>query len=110
MKFLFIRDLETEMRRQLVADMAAQLRLGEPFHSAKGCIKFEEPRSWNSCPIIQIDFCMVDEWPSIVSLILWIGRKPDEDDFYSQLWLIGSWNQLYSEAMGILDRKEADDE
>lgn len=111
MEYLFISDLETEMRRQLVYDMAAQLRLGKPLHSAKGCIKFREPLIWMSCPIIQIDFCLIKEQPILTQMILWLGRRPDEDDFFSHVWLIDTWDNILADAEKIcFDRKEADDE
>ena len=112
MEFLFISDLIPEMRRQLVEDMAAQLRLGDPrFHSAKGCIKFTKPRLWNLCPIIQIDFCLVKEWDHVVQIILWISRRPDEDDFFTVVWPIDSWNNIALEAEKLcIKGKEADDE
>lgn len=113
MEFFFIRDFETEMRRQLVEDMAANLRLGEPFHSVKGCIKLKEPRKWvGDCPVVQVDFCMLKEWDTCVQMILWMGRKPDEDDFFSAIWKLddSSWEQFYFDALKLnLERKEADD-
>lgn len=112
MEFLFISDLERVMRRQLVADMAAQMRLGKPLHSAKGCIKFNNPKRWHeNAPIIQIDFCMLKESPFIVQMILWLGRRPDEDDFFSQVWAMDSWDSILADAAKLCDyRKEADDE
>ena len=115
-----ISKLETEMRCQLVEDMAAQLRLGEPFHSAKGCIKFDEPQSWVVFPkitISQIDFSFsndlqVDKSNKTISLIMWIARKPEEDDFYALTWNVSfTWKEVFKEAwQSLLYRKEADDE
>lgn len=107
---MFLSELVNEMRRQLVDDMAAQMRLGLPLHSAKGCIKFTKPRLWNLCPIIQIDFCLVKEWDHVVQIILWIGRHPDEDDFFTVVWPIDKWVDIYLDATKINKRKEADDE
>ena len=111
MESLFISNLETEMRRQLVNDMAAQLRLGKPFHSVKGCIKLKEPREWWGCPVVQIDFCLLSELDNHVQMILWLGRKPDEDDFISQPWIMDSWKDIWVDAVKLFhERKEADHE
>lgn len=108
MQNLFLSDLEHVMRRQLIEDMAAQLRLGKPFHSAKGCIKFEEPREWFGCPVIQIDFCLCAEFDN-VQIIMWLGRKPDEDDFIAQPWIMDSWNSILAEAIKLNFRKKGAD-
>lgn len=103
-KFLLVSEYQDEIHRQLIEDMSAQLQLGKPFHSVKGCIKFDKPLLWNKIPIIQLDFCCCMEWQEVLSIIMWTGRKPDEDDFLAICWPFDTtWNEIYDE---VIKREE----
>lgn len=100
---LLISEHLPEVHRQLLSEMKACLRLGDKFHAVKGSIAFQEPKIWNGFPVIQLDFCICEEWKDNLSIIMWGGRKPDEDDFMAVCYPTEvHWDNLYEEALFTL--------
>ena len=110
-KYFLVSEHYAEIKRQLYADMKAQIELGETFHAVKGCIN-AAGMTWNDVPIafVEISFCI--EHDDTIYLLMWADREPDEDDFVCIGWpakdVVGSWEALRNEVFFDLHgRKES---